>query len=286
MSLLAAFALAVFRLAGFFFEPRLDDHEIHAVAGERSRVMWPLAPDRPLTIVTWNIERGVRFDRVAAVLDELDADVILLQEVDRFCSRSGDRDVARDLAIELGMNFVSAGEFQEIGEGSRDKPCVSGQAVLSRMQIDEATTVRFEDQASLKWRLNPAQPRRGGRIALRARTGGAVFYSVHLESGADEERRSKQVFDILQDVPRDQGPVIIGGDFNNRGDAASAMFSGLRAAGFGNAMPVDEIERREARRPIDWIFARNTSAKAEVMRAPDASDHDPVIARTFLQPRF
>ena len=286
MAFLLALALWLFRVTGFLTEPMLTSDEIHAVAGEPSRTVWPLAPDRPLRVVTWNIERGVKFEAVQSVLGELDADVVLLQEVDRFCSRSDDRDVARELAVQLRMNYVTAGEFQEIGEGRRDRPCVSGQAILSRLPITDATTVRFEDQASLKWRLNPAQPRRGGRIALRARTAGSLFYSVHLESGADEQRRANQVRDILASVPPSHEPVIIGGDFNNVGGAASAMFSGLLAAGFTNAMAPNAIERGAARRPIDWIFTKRLTATSEVVRAADASDHDPVMAQTVLQKRF
>jgi len=286
MTIVLAFAMFLLRLTGYLTEPRLSSNEIHAVAGEPSRVIWPLAPDHALSVVTWNIERGVKFEAIASMLQELDADVVLLQEVDRFCGRSSNRDVARDLAVELRMNYVVAGELQAIGEGGRGRPCVSGQAILSRMPIVEAKTIRFEDQASFKWRLNPAQPRRGGRIALRARTGGAVFYSVHLESGSDEWLRENQVRDIVWDVPAGSEPIVIGGDFNNIGDASSSMFVGLRAAGFGNAMTPEGIARHAARRPIDWIFTKRIAAKAEVIRAPDASDHDPVIAQTFVQRRF
>lgn len=286
MTFLLALALWLFRMTGFLTEPMLTSDEIHAVAGEPSRSAWTLAPDRALRIVTWNIERGVKFEAVQSVLEELDADVVLLQEVDRFCSRSDDRDVARELALQLRMNYVTAGEFQEVGEGSRNRPCVSGQAILSRLPIGDATTVRFEDQASLKWRLNPAQPRRGGRIALSARIAGAVFYSVHLESGGDEERRAHQVGDIVANVPSSDEPVIIGGDFNNIGDVSSAMFTALRAAGFTNAMGGKASERVTARRPIDWIFTKRLTATSVVVRAADASDHDPVIAQTVLQRRF
>jgi len=286
MTFLLTLVLSLLRMTGFLTEPLLSNAEIHAVAGEPSRVMWTLAAERPIRIVTWNIERGIRLDAIHSLLQELDADVILLQEVDRFCSRSNDRDVARELAQQLRMNFVTAGEFQEIGEGRRDRACVSGQAVLSRMPIDGATTVRFEDQATIKWRLNPAQPRRGGRIALRARTAGVTFYSVHLESGGDEARRSNQVRELIANVPEGAGPVVIGGDFNNLGDASSPMFSGLRAAGFANSASTDPAGAVAARRPIDWIFAKGVSARSAIVRAPDASDHDPVIAQTFVQQRF
>jgi endonuclease/exonuclease/phosphatase family metal-dependent hydrolase len=286
MTFLLTLVLSLLRMTGFLTEPLLSNAEIHAVAGEPSRVMWTLAPERQIRIVTWNIERGIKLDAIHSLLQELDADVILLQEVDRFCSRSNDRDVARELAQQLRMNFVTAGEFQEIGEGRRDRACVSGQAILSRMPIDGATTVRFEDQATIKWRLNPAQPRRGGRIALRARTAGVTFYSVHLESGGDEARRSNQVRELIANVPEGAGPVVIGGDFNNLGDASSPMFGGLRAAGFANSASADAAGAVAARRPIDWIFAKGLAARSAVVRAPDASDHDPVIAQTFVQPRF
>src|SRR5262245_1766815 len=177
MTITLLLVLWLFRFTGFFTEARLSDDQVHAVNGEPARVMSPLADDRPLRVVTWNIERGIRFDAIAARLDALDADVVLMQEVDRFCARSGDRDVARDLAVALRMNWITGGEFQEIGEGG-DRPCVSGQAILSRQPINDGSVVRFADQASFKWRFNPAQPRRGGRMALRAATSGVVVYSL------------------------------------------------------------------------------------------------------------
>ena len=106
MTLLLAFVGALLRLAGFFTEPWLNDEDIHAVVGETSRVLWTRADDRPLSVVTWNIERGVHFERVAETLDGLDADIILLQEVDRFCSRSDGRDVPHHIAHQLRRRRV------------------------------------------------------------------------------------------------------------------------------------------------------------------------------------
>ena len=36
------------------------------------------------------------------------------------------------------------------------------------------------------------QPRRGGRLALRARTAGLLVYNLHLESGGDDVQRASQ----------------------------------------------------------------------------------------------
>ena len=277
MTMLLALAGALLRLAGFFTEPWLDDEDIHAVVGESNRVLWTMAEKRPLSVVTWNIERGIRFERVAETLDALDADIVLLQEVDRFCSRSDGRDVPRELAVRLRMNWVSGGEFQEIGEGRHGEPCVSGQAILSRLPLVDAHVIRFDDQASMKWRLNPAQPRRGGRVALGVRTGGLLVYSLHLESGSDEMLRGRQVAELVEGVDDGAAPVIIGGDFNNRGGQQSPMFDPLAAAGFRNTLTADESSR--ARRSIDWIFLRDSEGHARVVRVEDASDHDPVVAR-------
>jgi endonuclease/exonuclease/phosphatase family metal-dependent hydrolase len=288
MAMLLAIAATLLRLTGFFTEPWLDDEDIHAVVGESNRVLWTRADDRALSVVTWNIERGVHFERVAAVLETLDADVILLQEVDRFCSRSDGRDVPRELAVRLRLNWVSGGEFQEIGEGRQGEPCVSGQAILSRLPIADAHVVRFDDQASMKWRFNPAQPRRGGRVALGARAGGVLVYSLHLESGGDEVLRGRQVSELLSGLGPGSGPVIIAGDFNNRGDLESPMFAPLSISGFQNTLTRDESAR--ARRRIDWIFVKEAGGHARVVRADDASDHDPVIANIAttisVQPRF
>lgn len=48
---------------------------------------------RPLRVVQWNIERGYELDAVKTTLAELDADILLLQEIDVGCDRSDNRDV-------------------------------------------------------------------------------------------------------------------------------------------------------------------------------------------------
>ena len=51
------------------------------------------ARGRPVRVVQWNIERGYKFDEIVQTLKILDADVLLLQEIDVGCDRSGQRDV-------------------------------------------------------------------------------------------------------------------------------------------------------------------------------------------------
>jgi endonuclease/exonuclease/phosphatase family metal-dependent hydrolase len=281
--LVATFALfSLGRLTGFFTDPRLSPDEIHEIVGSPSAVAAQAAiPDR-LGVVSWNIERGVRFEGVLQTLRKLDADVLLLQEVDRFCDRSGGRDVAADLAAALGMNWVAAGEFQEIGEATKGRAGLHGQAILSRYPITDAGVLVFAEQARLRWRLNPFQPRRGGRMALRARTGGMLVYSAHLESGGNDKLRGEQMDELVRDQQREARPderVVIAGDFNNPPVARSSMFQTIRAERFVDshgAMPrLTSINRSH---PIDWIFVKNLALlDSNVHAIEGVSDHFPVV---------
>ena len=279
--------LTVFRLAGYFSEPRLSDAEIHAVAGEPNRLA-PAPFDRqPLTIVSWNIERGVQFQKIAATLRDLHPDVVLLQEVDRYCNRSGNRDIARELGEALGMNWVSGGEFQEIGEARGTPAAVTGQAILSRDTIRDPAVIVFGEQVTVRWRFNPMQPRRGGRIALRAQTAGIVVYSVHLESGGDDRLRTAQLADVLADQAQQTGErTVIGGDFNNQVALQSFMFRGLVVNGFADALRGADDRRTSInhRHPIDWIFVKGMAARnGRVVRVEETSDHYPLVTTVALR---
>ncbi len=282
-------SLALFgwlRIGGYLTDPLLSDSAIHQIVGEPARLNHITVESPELKVVTWNIERGVQFDRILTTLQGLDADIVLLQEVDLFCPRSGWRDVAKDLADALGMNWQCAGEFQEIGESRGGIPGLTGQAVLSRYPIEEPAVIRFNAQASpFRWRLNPSQPRRGGRIAFRVRTAGIVAYNVHLESAGNEKLRRKQLDEVLADQARNVSgatPVIIAGDFNNAGVIRSSMFGPLGVAAFADALTGDHVRRRTSIRhthPIDWIFVRNLQPLGgQVAEVDDASDHYPLVA--------
>lgn len=61
---------------------------------EKAAKAWvATARGRPVRIVQWNIERGYKFDEIVQTLKIVDADILLLQEIDVGCDRSGGRDV-------------------------------------------------------------------------------------------------------------------------------------------------------------------------------------------------
>jgi hypothetical protein len=68
----------------------LEDYRSDAVAGHA----WAAAArGRPIRVVQWNIERGYAFAEILQTLRDLDADIIVLQEIDIGCDRSDGRDV-------------------------------------------------------------------------------------------------------------------------------------------------------------------------------------------------
>jgi endonuclease/exonuclease/phosphatase family metal-dependent hydrolase len=295
---LAVSLVGFVRVFGYFSEPLLSEAQIHAVVGEPTRLPRPSLPVSPklvdaglpddgreLKVITWNIERGQDYDSVLAVLRELDADVLMLQEVDRACRRTNYRDVARDLAYALDMNWASAGEFQEIGEARDGRPAVTGQAILSRFPIADAVAVRFDAQDRWRWSINPVQPRRGGRMVLKARTAGLLVYNTHIESGGNDALGRRQMAEILADYargPLTQEPVVIGGDFNNGPVHHAPMFLNLDAASFIDALGASSDREPTSfgqRHPIDWLFVKNVTAlSGRVVHSFSASDHFPVIA--------
>ena len=275
-------ALAVLRLVGHFTDPILPSAQIHRVVGEPARITKE-EPRASLRVVTWNIEQGVRFDDIARELRHMEADVVLLQEADIACRRSGNRNVPRDLANALGMNWVAAGEFQEIGESSGGVPALTTQAILSRYPIVAASTIRFSSQALLRWKLSPVQPRRGARIALKARTAGVQLYNAHIESGGNERLRTRQIRQILDDYSRDGAedrPALIAGDFNNIPASISPMFRALGDGGFQDALERAVPARTSTgnKHPIDWIFVRGFTADGQILDTGNISDHYPVLA--------
>jgi len=270
-------------------EPQLESAQIHALVGEPSRIEQPAPAGRALKVVSWNIAQGKRYELVRDTLRSLDADVYLLQEVDMGVRRTEHRFVAKDLADDLGMNWVFAGEFQELGQGRRGVPALTGQAVLSRFSIEDAAALPFEHQARWRWRLDPFQPRRGGRMALRAESGSVLFYNAHIESAKDDSFRHKQVDQMLYDhllSSRVHHPVVFAGDFNTeRSFEESPLISCLLGEGFVDALGVSTTRRTSVNhdQPLDWIFLRNAHASGgRVIEIPRASDHFPLEAAITL----
>jgi endonuclease/exonuclease/phosphatase family metal-dependent hydrolase len=259
-----------------------------------------LVPPDSIRVVNWNINRGLRLQRVIEFLASAKADVILLQESDLNARRTHHLNVAKEIAQKLQMNYVFGREFQELTQGSRTSPAFHGQATISRWPLSNSRILRFQKQSNF-WRprwflpdIQPFQERIGGRLALvcEAKIAGitVVTYNLHLESRGDEALRRSQLEETLEDARRydTSTPIVLAGDLNL--DASSGPVStAINQAQFQDAFadrhaPTTPGSFLEPGRTIDWIFTRGPirAGQPQVSRSVSASDHFPLSVTLAL----
>lgn len=240
----------------------------------------------PIRIVTWNIERGLQYEKILETLrGELRADIYVLQEVDRYARRTEFRDVARSLASELGMHFAYGIEFQELIQGRSNRPALHGQATLSRFPIENARVLRFQTQPK-DWSRDWFQPREGGRMALVTRiatpAGNLLIYNAHLESRGKDQGRAQQMKEIVRDARKTDpdSSLLVVGDFNTGQGKASPVFRVARNSRLKLVPFRETLSARDARRQKDWILIGEVKASSAVLHDDvSASDHKPVSAQ-------
>ena len=251
-------------------------------------------------MISWNINRGQQLDGVLEFLRRTPADLILLQETDVNAGRTQYRNVAREIAQALRMDYVFGREFEELTQGNHSSRAYHGQATLSRLPISESRILRFRRQSGF-WRprwyipmIPQFQRRLGARIALASHISWLetrlIVYNVHLESRGKDALRCSQLAELLDDVNRcgSDAPVIIGGDFNFdlSEEPATSLLAGASRVGApfenpfdnGNLRATTTRSRLGRARAIDWILSRGPlgSAEAELHESIRASDHYPL----------
>ena len=99
--------------------PQFSQAEIHNIA--------PVPAETPdsLGVLVFNMERGVHLAELGDFLETCPEtkpyDVILANELDDGCVRSGQKDTTKELAERLGMNYVFGLEFIELVNGEDAK---------------------------------------------------------------------------------------------------------------------------------------------------------------------
>ena len=194
--------------------PQFSQAEVHNIAPAPQT-----APDS-LGILVFNMERGVHLAELGDFLETCPEarpfDVILANELDDGCVRSGQKDTAKELAERLGMNYVFGLEFIELVNG-QDAKGFHGNAIFSRWPIRQAKVVRLPEQYN--WYFD-RQRRIGGRLAILAEldvNGTRVGVgTIHLENRTHGPGRQAQLETILNAA---EGmfagmPVALGGDLN------------------------------------------------------------------------
>ena len=196
----------------------------------------PGTRERRLRAVAWNIQRGARLDALRAGLAAPpfdDADLFLLSEVDVGLGRSGNRNVARELAEALGMSYAFGvsylaltDDFGDDAAGVENTLALSGAAVLSRYPIGRVENI---DLPAIRDKFHSAEKRLGKKRALLAEIalpdGPLVVAACHLDSNASPAQRARQLGGVLDSIDRSGvARALVGGDLNTSTyDASSSL---------------------------------------------------------------
>lgn len=197
-----------------------------------------------LGVLMFNMERGVHLEEIREFLrdcpDIQPFDVILANELDDGCFRSGNKNTARELARAFGLNYAWGLEFIELVD-ERNEKGFHGNAVFSRWPIRRSGVIRLPEQYN--WYFD-RQRRIGGRLAVFAEldVGGKPVgvVSIHLENRTHGAGRQAQMAAILEAVDRELPgmPVILGGDLNTN------TFDGRSKEDIGDIAASPDLRRR------------------------------------------
>lgn len=240
-----------------------------------------------LRVLSYNIHKCIggvdrRYEpaRICEVIRKLDADVLMLQEVDAGVARSKRDHQVEVLGEELGLPYRSWFPNVDVRGGGQ-----YGNAILSRYPLIESSNIDLSIRFKKK--------RSALHAVLRVRHDDVDrtvhVYNMHL--GLARYERKIQLQKFLDCHPfahlHHDTPVVVGGDLN---DFYGGLGELLAPSGFRG------IERRPLTFPawgpvraLDAIFVRGDVDFMRLSRcdsdlARRASDHRPLVAEVRLRP--
>ncbi len=258
----------------------------HLIGGSLLRRAGLGRPGRRPRLVGENVGKAARILSDGSLMPP--ADLVALQEADRGTVRAGGRDVARELARALGMNYVRAHvptpadvepkgrrwwlDFEErirLGESGD-----TGVALLSRLPLSGAARIE------LPWDECPWRPRLAVSASVPFGRRRLHVFNSHIDTHAPVEGQLEQHRAVLALADSLDEPVVLLGDFNTLDDAARRAARGLlESRGYATPLPTGTATWRSGliRHHFDWIFTRRARAlRWGVARVRGISDHWPV----------
>jgi endonuclease/exonuclease/phosphatase family metal-dependent hydrolase len=228
------------------------------------------APAR-LRVVTWNIHVGLSssLETVAEELAGIDADVLLLQEVDAFTNRSGEVDQPRRLAELLGHEYVFASALPWDGGEF-------GLMILSRLRFAAIDRIWLDAARASEQRIGLVATLCHGRQEIRV----VNHHADVLRDAATQNM--KQLVAVLGDgIGRG---LIFGGDLNDEG--SGPVLDAILASGLTDVVAPYDLSATRGGSRFDYVFADAVLAPAAVageVVSTTASDHRPVVAEFAVE---
>jgi endonuclease/exonuclease/phosphatase family metal-dependent hydrolase len=287
-----------------------------------------------LKIASYNIHFGIGFDiktkktkkpnylsrlkQLAEILKDIDADIVLLQEVDFDSKRSSNIDEGKYLASLAGYNYISKAPTLRkkihLSFNMLIGKIEHGLCILSKYPIEYSENIIFDHTNEIPffaaWLFDPH-----GAQKCSINFNGTIIniINLHLDPWSQQSRENQIEFLKEQWLTGTIMPTILGGDFNSLSPFAKKegyylqdapwfidrtkwniknelTIPKILHAGFKEADPTIlsfkkgknfTFPSNAPKEKIDFIFARHKSkiVKGFVYEeAKDASDHLPVVA--------
>ena len=228
-----------------------------------------------MRIATYNVHRcrgldgRTRPQRIAAVLADVDADVVALQEVVGLSAHGGGH--IEEIGAALGMGWVMTPTRAFRGHQF-------GNAVLSRFPITHHSS------HDLSWKT--CEPRKLQRVDVSVEGGTLHLYNVHLGTAILERRHQAERLARIVSDRQTAGPKVVLGDFNEwtRGLATTLLSDRLRSVDLRNHLrrrrtypgvfPILHLDHIYYSGRVEVIAVRLPRTRLSLV----ASDHLPLVA--------
>jgi endonuclease/exonuclease/phosphatase family metal-dependent hydrolase len=216
-------------------------------------------------VATFNVKHGedgsgrVDLRRLATACAGLSADVLAIQEVDRFARRTHFRDEMRVIARATGLQAV-------FGEAARKKWRSYGNVLLARGPITDVEVVKLP-------RPSGGEPRVA--IVARVEVGGVALSvgATHLSFRKDEG--APQLAVLLDVLAERDGPRLLMGDLNIGPDL---VVPAVTAAGYTVAPTEATFPASAPRTRIDFVAVSGLEIVTASTPTVGTSDHLPIVA--------
>lgn len=207
----------------------------------RAEVLTPAAPDPDaLVVMAWNVKYGAKranfwFDYwgdevelppevvsqnladLAALVREVDPDVLLVEEIEVGSRRSAYVDMVQVLLDQTSLNYAayfSTWDSRYVaseGVGRIDL----GNAIFSKYPIPFAERIRQPDRTDQSGLVSTFYIHRMiGRAVLDLGPREVAAFVVHTEAYDRDGTKRRQLEQIHDEVSRETRPLVLGGDFN------------------------------------------------------------------------
>jgi len=212
-------------------------------------------PKDTFRVISWNIEREKELDNLItffkADLELSKADIILVIECDNGMGRTNNRNVTKELAEALGMNYCFTPSYLVLGKGAigetthqtKNTTALHGTAILSKYPIEIAQGI---DVPPVKEVFHSSEKRLGCKKGLMAKVNvgnkSIALGAIHIDLSSTATDRANQLEAVLKALPK-ADMQLVSGDFNcstfnirKKGELAMQVITKFFTVGFKGAI--------------------------------------------------